>query len=101
MAKPMEDTPGNSMHIHQSILKKGKPIFVDKNLKTTKQFDNYMGGLQKYSKAFLPLFAPNVNSFKGSEVIGRKARHLTLTGVLKTVPVVLESQILTLLTRQN
>ena len=37
MAKPMEDTPGNSMHIHQSILKKGKPIFVDKNLKTTKQ----------------------------------------------------------------
>ena len=64
MAKPMEDTPGNSMHIHQSILKKGKPIFVDKNLKTTKQFDNYMGGLQKYSKAFLPLFAPNVNSFK-------------------------------------
>ncbi len=42
MAKPMEDTPGNSMHIHQSILKKGKPIFVDKNLKTTKQFDNYM-----------------------------------------------------------
>ena len=64
MAKPMEDTPGNSMHIHQSILKKGKPIFVDKNLKTTKQFDNYLGGLQKYSKAFLPLFAPNVNSFK-------------------------------------
>ena len=45
MAKPMEDTPGNSMHIHQSILKKGKPIFVDKNLKTTKQFDNYMGCL--------------------------------------------------------
>ena len=64
MAKPMEDTPGNSMHIHQSILKKGKPIFVDKNLKTTKHFDNYLGGLQKYSKAFLPLFAPNVNSFK-------------------------------------
>ncbi len=64
MAKPMEDTPGNSMHIHQSILKKGKPIFVDKNLKTTKYFDNYLGGLQKYSKAFLPLFAPNVNSFK-------------------------------------
>ena len=22
MAKPMEDTPGNSMHIHQSILKR-------------------------------------------------------------------------------
>ena len=55
------------MHIHQSILKKGKPIFVDKNLKTTKQFDNYMGGLQKYSKAFLPLFAPNVNSFKEAQ----------------------------------
>ena len=64
MAKPMEDSPGNSMHIHQSILKKGKPIFVDKNLKTTKLFDNYLGGLQKYSKSFLPLFAPNVNSFK-------------------------------------
>jgi glutamine synthetase len=64
MAKPMEDSPGNSMHIHQSLLKNGKPVFADKNLKTSKLFDNYLGGLQKYSKAFLPLFAPNVNSFK-------------------------------------
>ena len=64
MAKPLENSPGNSMHIHQSILKKGKPVFVNKDLKTTKYFDNYLGGLQKYSKSFLPLFAPNVNSFK-------------------------------------
>jgi glutamine synthetase len=64
MAKPMEDSPGNSMHIHQSLLRNGKPVFADKNLKTSKLFDNYLGGLQKYSKAFLPLFAPNVNSFK-------------------------------------
>jgi glutamine synthetase len=26
MAKPLENSPGNSMHIHQSILKKGKPV---------------------------------------------------------------------------
>jgi len=64
MAKPMEDSPGNSMHIHQSLLKNGKPVFADKNLKTSKIFDQYLGGLQKYSKSFLPLFAPNVNSFK-------------------------------------
>jgi glutamine synthetase len=64
MAKPLEASPGNSMHIHQSILKKGKPAFVNKDLKTTRYFDHYLGGLQKYSKAFLPLFAPNVNSFK-------------------------------------
>ena len=64
MAKPLEDSPGNSMHIHQSLLKKGKPVFVNKDLKTTSYFDRYLGGLQKYSKSFLPLFAPNVNSFK-------------------------------------
>ena len=64
MAKPLEDSPGNSMHIHQSLLKKGKPVFVNKDLNTTNYFDRYLGGLQKYSKSFLPLFAPNVNSFK-------------------------------------
>jgi glutamine synthetase len=64
MAKPLEDSPGNSMHIHQSLLKRGKPIFVNQDLKTTNYFDRYLGGLQKYSKSFLPLFAPNVNSFK-------------------------------------
>ena len=64
MAKPLEDSPGNSMHIHQSLLKKGKPVFVNKDLITTNYFDRYLGGLQKYSKSFLPLFAPNVNSFK-------------------------------------
>ena len=102
MAKPMEDTPGNSMHIHQSILKKGKPIFVDKNLKTTKQFDNYMGGLQKYSKAFLPLFAPNVNSFKRLRGYWEEGTPFNLNwGFENRTCVVLESQILTLLTRRE
>ena len=45
-AKPLEDSPGNSMHIHQSLLKKGKPVFVNKDLKTTSYFDRYLGGLQ-------------------------------------------------------
>tara|TARA_B100000902_G_C27225825_1_gene872137 strand:- start:17 stop:874 length:858 start_codon:yes stop_codon:yes gene_type:complete len=39
MAKPMENAPGNSMHIHQSILnKKDKSLFANDNLKPSKYF---------------------------------------------------------------
>ena len=65
MAKPMQNAPGNSMHINQSILdKKGKSVFADANLKPSKIFNNYVGGLQKFTKLLMPLIAPNVNSYK-------------------------------------
>jgi glutamine synthetase len=65
MAKPMQNAPGNSMHIHQSILdKKGNSVFADSKLKPSKMFNHYIGGLQKFTKVLMPLIAPNVNSYK-------------------------------------
>jgi glutamine synthetase len=66
MAKPHETEPGSSMHIHQSVLdsRTGKNIFADRDGKHSKLFLNHIGGLQRYLAAALPLFAPNVNSYR-------------------------------------
>jgi glutamine synthetase len=66
MAKPHADEPGSSMHLHQSVLdsRTGKNIFVGKDGKFSKVFHNHIGGLQRYIPAALPLFAPNVNSYR-------------------------------------
>ena len=66
MAKPHENEPGSSMHIHQSVLdiKTGKNIFAGKDGKPSKIFLNHIGGLQRYLAAALPLLAPNVNSYR-------------------------------------
>ena len=66
MAKPHENEPGSSMHIHQSVLnlKTGKNVFAGKDGKPSKLFLNHIGGLQRYLAAALPLFAPNVNSYR-------------------------------------
>ena len=66
MAKPHENEPGSSMHIHQSVLdaKTGKNIFAGRDGKPSKLFLSHIGGLQRYLAAALPLFAPNVNSYR-------------------------------------
>ena len=66
MAKPHENEPGSSMHIHQSVLdaKTGKNIFASKDGSPSKLFLNHIGGLQRYLAAALSLFAPNVNSYR-------------------------------------
>ncbi len=66
MAKPHENEPGSSMHIHQSVLdlKSGKNVFAGRDGKPSKLFLNHIGGLQRYLAAALPLFAPNVNSYR-------------------------------------
>jgi glutamine synthetase len=66
MAKPHENEPGSSMHIHQSVLdiKTGKTIFADKSGKPSKLFLSHIAGLQRYLAAALPLLAPNVNSYR-------------------------------------
>lgn len=67
LAKPMENEPGSSMHIHQSLneLSSGENIFAGKG---KKQFSDtmmhYLGGLQKYVPAAMAFFAPNVNSYR-------------------------------------
>ena len=66
MAKPMQREPGSSMHIHQSVrdLATGRNLFAAEDGGNSEFFLHYIGGLQKYIPELLPLFAPNVNSFR-------------------------------------
>jgi glutamine synthetase len=66
MAKPMENEPGSSMHIHQSVLDRtsGENLFVAADGSYSPLFLHHIGGLQKYLPAAMPLLAPNVNSFR-------------------------------------
>ena len=67
LAKPMENEPGSSMHIHQSMIdaKTGKNLFAGKKEgQHSTLFNHYLGGLQKYVPMAMPFFAPNVNSYR-------------------------------------
>ena len=66
MAKPHQHQPGSSMHLHQSIVNKktGKNIFASNSGRPNKLFRSYIAGLQKYLPATMPLYAPNVNSYR-------------------------------------
>ncbi|HBX54516.1 glutamine synthetase family protein [Pseudomonas sp. UBA2684] len=66
MAKPITDQPGSAMHLHQSIIDKhtGKNIFSNDDGSMSELFLHHIGGLQKFIPEILPLFAPNVNSFR-------------------------------------
>jgi len=67
LAKPMENEPGSSMHIHQSMVdaRTGKNLFAGKREgEHSKLFQHYLGGLQKYVPMAMPFFAPNVNSYR-------------------------------------
>jgi glutamine synthetase len=66
MAKPMSAQPGSAMHIHQSIIdiKTGENIFSLRDGRDSPAFRHFIGGLQKYLPEVVPLFAPNVNSYR-------------------------------------
>lgn len=65
MAKPMTGEPGSAMHLHQSVVdREGRNVFSDPDGTMSELFRNHIGGLQKYIPEMLPLFAPNVNSFR-------------------------------------
>lgn len=66
LAKPMENEPGSSMHIHQSLVDAdGDNVFAgDKPGRHSDLFMHYLGGLQKYVPMAMPFFAPNVNSYR-------------------------------------
>lgn len=67
MAKPMQQEPGSSMHIHQSLVdsKTGENIFAgEKEGEYSEAFYHYMGGLQKFTPSAISFFAPNVNSYR-------------------------------------
>ena len=66
MAKPMEDEPGSAMHVHQSIVDEetGRNLFTGADGGPTSMFYNYLAGLQKYTPAMMPIFAPYINSYR-------------------------------------
>ncbi|KAA2286069.1 glutamine synthetase family protein [Arenimonas fontis] len=67
LAKPMENEPGSSMHIHQSLVDagSGRNVFAGgKNRRYSEIFLHYIGGLQKYVPAAMAFFGPNVNSYR-------------------------------------
>lgn len=66
LAKPMENEPGSSMHIHQSLidLKTGKNVFASEMDSLGDTFRQYIGGLQKYTPSVMMFYAPYVNSYR-------------------------------------
>ena len=66
MAKPMGQEPGSAMHVHQSVVdaKTGVNLFADPEGRPSALFLSFIGGLQKYIPAIMPIFAPNVNSYR-------------------------------------
>ncbi|WP_366655995.1 glutamine synthetase family protein [Fodinicurvata sp. EGI_FJ10296] len=66
MAKPMQHEPGSAMHLHQSVvdIETGRNLFVTEDGEHSDLFRGFVAGLQKFVPAAMPLFAPNVNSYR-------------------------------------
>ena len=66
MAKPMENQPGSSLHLHQSLIRKKnkKNIFFSKTSTVSNLMKNYIAGLQTYTPSLMPIHAPNINSYR-------------------------------------
>ncbi|MCB9948996.1 MAG: glutamine synthetase [Rhodospirillaceae bacterium] len=66
MAKPMQFEPGSAMHLHQSVVdaRTGATLFSDAAGTDTPLFRSFIAGLQTYLPSAMPLFAPNVNSYR-------------------------------------
>ncbi|HEY9081502.1 glutamine synthetase family protein [Magnetovibrio sp.] len=66
MAKPMQQESGSALHIHQSLydIESGNNVFSDEAGQNTTLFLSYLAGLQTYAPLMMPLFAPNVNSYR-------------------------------------
>ena len=67
LAKPMEQEPGSSMHLHQSLhdAETGDNVFGESSLKGMSQlFKQFIAGQQKYAPAAMLFYAPNINSYR-------------------------------------
>jgi glutamine synthetase len=64
--KPVYGQPGNGMHFHQHLVRRGKHIFFKKgaygNLSQTAMY--YIGGILKHGPALLALACASTNSYK-------------------------------------
>ena len=66
MANPMENQPGSSLHLHQSLIQKKnkKNVFFSKTSTISNLMKNYIAGLQTYTPNLMPIHAPNINSYR-------------------------------------
>ena len=65
LAQPISDAAGSALHIHQSVVdKNGNNIFSNKDGSASELFMSYIGGLQKYMRHALLIFAPYANSYR-------------------------------------
>jgi len=66
MAKPIQEEPGSSMHIHHSIMdiETGANIFSGPQGGETDAFYHFIGGLQEHMPAAIAIMAPYVNSYR-------------------------------------
>lgn len=65
LAKPVAGGPGSSMHIHQSVYDtRGVNVFVDPDGSNSDLFAGCLGGMQKYLRDAILMFAPYANSYR-------------------------------------
>lgn len=66
MAKPIEEEPGSSMHVHHSMIdmETGQNAFSGPQGGETDAFFHFIGGLQKHLPSAIAVMAPYVNSYR-------------------------------------
>jgi len=65
MPKPLYEDNGSGMHVHQSLWKKGKPLFAGKGYAGMSDMAmHYIAGILKHARAICAFSNPSTNSYR-------------------------------------